>query len=87
MNTDILWQLLRDAMKIGGTALAVRYGLDSAQVGSALDLVLAAGMASVAAGGAVWGVYVRWRTKSVPEAVGARANVPTVNAATGAVEK
>jgi hypothetical protein len=34
----------------------------------------------------VWGNYVKWGTKSVPESVAARPDVPTVSAGTGAVQ-
>ena len=37
-------------------------------------------------GSVAWGNYVKFRTKAVPIATAARIDVPTVSAATGAVE-
>lgn len=39
-----------------------------------------------AAATALWGIWVRWNTRSVPIATALRADVPTVNPATGATE-
>jgi hypothetical protein len=84
---DIYWVLLRQVLQIGGTALSVKYGIPAAEVGNIIDLTIAAAGASAALGSAGWGLYVRFRTRAVPERVAARADVPTVSAATGAVER
>jgi hypothetical protein len=86
MNKDTIWQLVRQALLAGGAALATKYGMDAAQVGSAIDLTYAAVMASVAAGSAIWGLYVKWNTRAVPNATAMRHDVPTINAATGQTE-
>lgn len=85
---DNVWQLARYALIAGGMYVAgqSKGTISASEVTSAVDAILLAGGSVVSAGTAAWGLYVKWRTRSVPEHVAARPDVPTVNTVTGAVE-
>lgn len=86
---DNVWQLARYALIGGGMWIAgqSKGNINASEVTSAVDLLMVAGGAVVSAGTAAWGLYVKWRTRSVPERTAARPDVPTVNTVTGAVER
>lgn len=86
MNDQIA-MLLRYALIMGGSYLAGKGGLPAEQVGPLADQIIQLGGGVAALGSALWGVYVKWNTKTVSATTGARANVPTLSALTGAVEK
>ncbi len=83
---DTFWQSLRYVLIGLGSYLAGRGKIPLSDVPQYADSIIqiCSGMTAVAATG--WGLYVRFRTKSVPEDVAARTTVNTVNAATGTVE-
>lgn len=82
---DTIWQTVRYVLIGGGGFLAARGKIDASQVPQMADEVIRIGSGLVSLGAAAWGLYVKWRTVPVPEAVAARADVPTVSSATGAV--
>lgn len=79
MNQDTIWQAIRYGLLLACGPL-VSHGYFTSD-----DITTAVGAIGVlfTLG---WGFYVKFKTKSVPEATAARADVPTVSAATGAVE-
>lgn len=84
---DVYWTLLRQVLLVVSAPLAARWGIDAASSASLVDAFLAAGMTSVTAGTMAWGLYIRKGTVAVSEATGARVNVKTISAGTGATEK
>lgn len=80
MNADTIWQIIRYVLIAAGSFLAGK-GYISAENWETI----------VGAAGAIftvlWGLYVKAGTKAVPEATAARADVPTVSSATGAVQQ
>lgn len=86
MNQDMIWQLVRYLLLALGGYLASKGLIDQ---GSIEGIVAAVGTLVIAG----WGVYVKWRTKSVPEAVVTASQspltpepvIPTVSSATGEV--
>jgi hypothetical protein len=82
---DQFWQTLRYVLIGGGGFLAGRGKIDAAQVVPLVDQIITIGSGAVSLGAAVWGLYVKFRTATVPAATAARADVPVVNTATGAV--
>lgn len=86
-STDPLWQSLRYFLIAGGGYLAGRGKIDPTQVVPFVDQAMTVGGLAVSFGTAAWGLYVKWRTRAVPEKVAARADVPTVSPVTGAVER
>ena len=90
---DQVWTLVRYALVGGGMFLA-SYGyfkpedvpgLVDTVMPALKDLATAIG-SGIAAGGAIWGLYVGWRTKRVPVAALA-ANTKVVNPMSGAIER
>lgn len=80
---DLFWQNLRYAMIAGGIALAAQV-CNGCIGGPIVEQIVGL----IFAGGAwAWGNYVKKGTKAVPDATAARSDVPTVSAATGAVQK
>lgn len=84
---DLFWQNLRYTLVSMGTGLIVKYAGAFFSPDQAASL--SEGLVGlVFLGGAVaWGNYVKFRTKSVPDATAARRDVPTVSGATGAIER
>lgn len=67
--------------------LAVGLGWASqSDVDTAINHVTVAGGAIVTAATWIYGLYVKWNTKSVPVVTAARADVPTVSPVTGQPE-
>lgn len=83
---DTLWQTVRYVLIGIGSFLAGRGKIDPAQVPQMADDIIRIGSGAVALGSAAWGLWVKWKTVPVPEKVAARADVPTVSSATGAVQ-
>ena len=83
MSQDIWWQLSRYLLQIVGTYLFTR-GLITKEVGALLYSEATIG-ALMTLGSMAWGFYVKWRTKAVPTSVVERKDLPSVNAATGAI--
>jgi hypothetical protein len=86
MNDQVA-MLVRYALIMGGSYLAGRGGLPADQVGPLVDQAIQLGGGLTALGSTVWGLYVKWGTKTVSAQTGARANVPTLSPVTGVVEK
>jgi hypothetical protein len=84
---DVYWTLLRQLLLVVSAPLAAKYGVDAATSGALIDAFIAVGMSSVTAGTMAWGLYIRKGTVAVSETTGARKDVPTVSAATGAIER
>jgi hypothetical protein len=79
MNADTIWQLIRYGLIAVGSFLVGRgYFSD----GDWQTIVGAIG----AVFPILWGLYVKAGTKAVPASTAARADVPTVSAATGKVQ-
>lgn len=83
---DQVWQSVRYLLIAGGAYLAGRGKIDANQVAPLADAIVQTGGALISAGSAAWGLWVKWRTATVPVNVAARPDVPTVNTATGAVQ-
>jgi hypothetical protein len=82
---DQVWQTIRYVLIGGGGFLAGRGKIDPTQVVPLADQIITIGSGAVSLGAAVWGLYVKWRTATVPAATAARPDVPVVSSATGAV--
>jgi hypothetical protein len=78
MKWDTVWQILRYILIAGGGFLTGKGYLSADQVTSIIGAV-----GSI--GAVLWGLFVKSGTTAVPDAVAARADVPTVSNATGAV--
>jgi peptidoglycan hydrolase-like protein with peptidoglycan-binding domain len=84
--SDSFWMNIRYALIAGGVALLVKYsgGLFTPENAEQIITPLVGGL--IALGTAVWGNYVRSKTKAVPEATAKRSDIETVSPVTGAVE-
>ncbi len=82
---DTVWQTVRYVLIGLGSFLAGKGKIDATQVAPMADSLIQIASGAVAVGAAAWGFYVKWNTKAVPAVTAARADVPTVSAATGAV--
>lgn len=80
MNQDTIWQIIRYGLIAAGSFFVGKGYFSSADV---TTIVGAFG----AVFPIVWGLYVKANTKAVPAETAARPDVPTVSAATGAVQK
>lgn len=78
MKWDTIWQILRYILIAGGGMLVGKGYITAEQVTQIVGVI-------GTIGGIVWGLYVKSGTTAVPDATAARADVPTVSAATGAV--
>lgn len=79
MNADTIWQLIRYALIAVGSWITSKGYLS----GENWETIIGAiGMLFPI----IWGLFVKSGTKAVPEAVAARADVPTVSGATGSVQ-
>ncbi len=79
MSSDIVWQIIRYVLlAVGGyfTNKGVITGDQLTAMIAALGTIFTA----------VWGIYVKFGTKSTTVMAAARGDVPTVNAATGVVK-
>lgn len=86
MNLDVWMQVVRYLLIGAGMYFAKRGVIPDDQVAGTVDTIVNALPAIAAAAGAGWGLWVKFRTKTVPESVGARVTVPTVSPVTGAVQ-
>lgn len=80
MTWDSVWQILRYVLIGLGGFLSGKGYITAENV----ELYVGA-IGSI--GAILWGLYVKAGTKSVPVATAARADVPTVSAATGAIQQ
>jgi hypothetical protein len=87
VTLDVWMQVLRYVLIGLGGYLAKRGVIPDDQVAGVVDQIINAVGPLMLAGGAIWGVWVKWRTKAVPAATAARIDVPTVNPVTGAVQR
>lgn len=78
MTSDTVWQVVRYALIAAGSFFVGKGYITSEQV---TTIVGALGAIFPIA----WGIYVKANTKAVPASTAARADVPTVSAATGQV--
>lgn len=85
MNNDLAWLLVRYALLVAFTWLGNHGVIPPENVTGVVDQIVNATPVVGAALTAVWGVWIKWNTKTVPEATGARPDVPTVSPVTGAV--
>ena len=79
MKWDTIWQIARYLLIAGGSFLIGKGWIDTAGVEAIVGAI-------GTIGSIVWGLYVKTGTTAVPDAVAARADVPTVSAATGTVK-
>ena len=84
--SDQVWQIIRYLLILIGGFLAGKGYVTMDQVNTFVDNLPAIIGAVTSAGAMIWGLYVKIGTKAVPAATAARADVPTVSAATGAVQ-
>lgn len=89
--SDTVWVNIRYALIALGVGIAVKYSRGilteetaTSLISPAVDVLIGVIMAG---GSAIWGNYVRSGTKAVPVETAARADVPTVSAATGAIQR
>lgn len=80
MNSDVIWQIVRYAL----IAVGAWFTSKGWVTGDQWETILA-GIATLFP--VIWGLFVKTGTKAVPAAVAARSDVPTVSAATGAIQK
>lgn len=79
MNQDMIWQNVRYLLLFGGGIFVGKGYFTADQLTGAV-----AAIGTLFTFG--WGIYVKYGTKAVPAATAARSDVPTVSAATGAVQ-
>jgi len=84
--SDVIWTVVRYVLIAGGAFLAGKGFLKAEDVPSLVNDLVPALSGLVAALTALWGIYIRYGTKTVSVATGARPDVPTINTATGKVE-
>lgn len=84
--SDQVWQTVRYVLIGGGAYLAGRGKIDPAQVAPMADQIITVASGAASLGAAVWGLYVKWQTATVPADTAARPDVPVVSSATGAVK-
>lgn len=84
---DEFWTALRYVLIASGSFFVGRGMASTQEVMAFADLAVQVGSGAIALGTALWGLYVRWNTKAVPAPVAARPDVPTVNSATGVVQR
>ena len=84
---DQLWQTLRYFLIGFGGYLVGKGKIAPENVGPLADTIIQILGAIVSIASALWGLYVRFGTKSVPTKDAVRTDVPTVSTATGAVQK
>ena len=82
---DQLWQAIRYFLIAGGSYLAGRGHIPIEGVAPLADLAIQVASGAVALASALWGLYVRWNTRTVTAATADRADVPTVSMVTGKV--
>jgi hypothetical protein len=91
MNPDTFWMNLRYSLIFVGGGLVFSHlkgFMTEEQAKELVTPIVDLGLGVVAAvGAALWGNIVKWGTKTVSRFTGARPDVPTVSAATGATEK
>lgn len=83
---DQVWQTLRYVLIGFGSYLAGNGKIPLADVPAYADGIIQIASGTVALCTVGWGLYVKFGTRAVPAKTAARADVPTVSAATGAVE-
>lgn len=83
---DAVWAAIRYALIALGAFIAGKGWLPMDQVSSLADNIISVltGLVSLAA--ALWGLYIAAKSKRVPIATAKRADVPTINPITGAVQ-
>lgn len=79
MTSDSIWQIIRYILIAAGSFATGKGWVTADQVTSIIG-----GLGAIFA--AAWGIFVKSGTASVPAATAARADVPTVSAATGTVQ-
>jgi len=84
--SDSFWQSVRYVLIAIGSFLAGRGKIDALQVAPLVDQLIQIASGAVALGAASWGLYVKFRTATVPADVAVRPDVPVVNTATGVVK-
>lgn len=85
--TDQFWQTLRYILIGIGMFLAGRGIIPADHVASLVDTIINVGPGILALGTAIWGLWAKKGTATVPAAVAARSDVQTVSAATGAAHQ
>lgn len=80
MNADTIWQLVRYGLIALGTWFTSKGWI----AGESWETIIA-GIGTLFP--VIWGLVVKSGTKAVPADVAARKDIPTVSAATGAVQK
>lgn len=83
---DQIWQSVRYVLIGGGAFLAGRGKIDPAQVVPLADQIITIGSGAVSLAAAAWGLYVKFRTATVPVETAARPDVPVVSSATGGLK-
>lgn len=84
--TDQFWQSVRYVLIGAGAFFAGRGRLDPAQVAPLADQIVTVGSGAMSVAAAAWGLYVKFRTATVPADTAARPDVPVVSAATGGLK-
>lgn len=79
MKWDTIWQIARYLLIAGGSFMVGKGWIDTAGVETIVGAI-------GTIGSIVWGIYVKSGTSAVPDATAARADVPVVSGATGAVK-
>lgn len=79
MNWDTIWQILRYVLIAGGSFVVGKGWVTTEQA----EMIIGA-IGSI--GAILWGLYVKFGTKAVPQKTADRVDVPTVSSATGQVQ-
>ena len=80
---DLIWQNLRYAMIALGIAIASQ--VCNGCIGEAhIEIIVGLLISAI---GWLWGNYVKFGTKAVPNDIAAKPSVPTVSGATGQIQK
>ena len=81
--SDSFWQSVRYVLIAIGSFFAGRGKIDAVQVAPLVDQFIQIASGAVALGAAAWGLYVKFKTATVPSDVAARSDVPVISTATG----
>lgn len=83
---DSFWQSVRYVLIAAGSFFAGRGKIDALQVVPLVDQFIQIASGAVALAAAAWGLYVKFRTATVPAQIAVRPDVPVVSAATGTLK-
>lgn len=84
--SDNFWVLLRAILMVAGGFMAGKGYVTMSEFTAFIDKLQTIIPALLSIGAAGWAMWVRYNTRAVPIKTAMRPDVPTVSAATGAIE-